>query len=602
MGSSQREPAERQRATEAAKPERAPRRAPAPDHPGALRRAVGNAAVAAVHDGGTPLPDDVRRTMEQSFAGVADGISAGTGAARISEPGDAGEREAAAVANHVTSAPGGPGPGPDFGPVRIHTGPAADAAARSMSAAAYTVGDDIAFAAGRYQPGTPAGRALVAHELAHVVQQRRQGALAIQRAPNGDPPEAPPAPPVLGGHPGTTGTVRLYHYGDLENRETFSSPPGYPRLTDYDQGVSQQDAADHTGAPVTANLRYKYELTIDQQYFEKNFRDMGTRKSYSEFGTLEKIPVRYFRRVATLTVSGSGGGGGPIAGGQAPPGAGAGGGGQTSLAKRAGAGAALVILGASVALNSLIERGNARRIQEQFAAREPELAKEQQENPTLGFLVALRFSGGGAGLEGTTASARFESLSWQRGYTRSETEARWNSTPRFGESTYEFVWIDPLVTPSPSVVATPFEKVALARFADISRIGFQKVQFKEWGGFDTNGVNGPIDATKWRRTDARSYRFLVLRMPPRITIRNVVGRPATKDVRSVDVQVAGGSVPAVDLGDATAVAVWPAEAATEELFAHTDRVSDKEGKLSPVVNIDRVRWLRPAQVQVVTWL
>lgn len=61
--------------------------------------------------------------------------------------------------------------GHDFGGVRIHTGPAAVRSARAMSAVAYTVGRHIAFDQGRYRPGTRAGSHLLAHELAHVVQQ-----------------------------------------------------------------------------------------------------------------------------------------------------------------------------------------------------------------------------------------------------------------------------------------------------------------------------------------------------------------------------------------------------------------------------------------------
>jgi hypothetical protein len=61
--------------------------------------------------------------------------------------------------------------GHDFGRVRVHTDARADASARAVSALAYTVGTDIVFAAGRYSPGTGAGRALLAHELTHVVQQ-----------------------------------------------------------------------------------------------------------------------------------------------------------------------------------------------------------------------------------------------------------------------------------------------------------------------------------------------------------------------------------------------------------------------------------------------
>lgn len=61
--------------------------------------------------------------------------------------------------------------GADFSQVRIHTGPAAEEAARALSAQAFTVGSDIAFGAGRYAPGTEEGTRLMAHELTHVVQQ-----------------------------------------------------------------------------------------------------------------------------------------------------------------------------------------------------------------------------------------------------------------------------------------------------------------------------------------------------------------------------------------------------------------------------------------------
>ena len=60
----------------------------------------------------------------------------------------------------------------DFPRVRVHADHQAGETARAMDAAAYTVGSQIVFAEGRYQPGTAAGRRLLAHELAHVAQQR----------------------------------------------------------------------------------------------------------------------------------------------------------------------------------------------------------------------------------------------------------------------------------------------------------------------------------------------------------------------------------------------------------------------------------------------
>jgi hypothetical protein len=56
--------------------------------------------------------------------------------------------------------------------VRVHADGAAGALARSVSARAFTVGSDIFFAPGEYQPATAAGRELLAHELVHVAQQR----------------------------------------------------------------------------------------------------------------------------------------------------------------------------------------------------------------------------------------------------------------------------------------------------------------------------------------------------------------------------------------------------------------------------------------------
>jgi hypothetical protein len=61
--------------------------------------------------------------------------------------------------------------GQDFSHVRVHTDGAAARSARALDAAAYTTGGHIAFGRGNYSPGTSEGRNLLAHELAHVVQQ-----------------------------------------------------------------------------------------------------------------------------------------------------------------------------------------------------------------------------------------------------------------------------------------------------------------------------------------------------------------------------------------------------------------------------------------------
>jgi len=60
----------------------------------------------------------------------------------------------------------------DLSSVRIHDGFAADKASKSINARAFTLGRDIAFAKGERMPGTDKGRCLMAHELAHVTQQK----------------------------------------------------------------------------------------------------------------------------------------------------------------------------------------------------------------------------------------------------------------------------------------------------------------------------------------------------------------------------------------------------------------------------------------------
>ena len=85
-------------------------------------------AQAAVASGGSPLPRDVRSYFEPRF-------------------------------------------GHDFSEVRVHTGGAAANAARAISARAYTLGSDIAFASGEFAPASTEGRRLLAHELVHVMQQ-----------------------------------------------------------------------------------------------------------------------------------------------------------------------------------------------------------------------------------------------------------------------------------------------------------------------------------------------------------------------------------------------------------------------------------------------
>ncbi len=63
--------------------------------------------------------------------------------------------------------------------VRIHTGPIATATARALGAEAFTIGHDVFFRQGRFEPSTRRGEALLAHELMHVGQQTTRADRAV---------------------------------------------------------------------------------------------------------------------------------------------------------------------------------------------------------------------------------------------------------------------------------------------------------------------------------------------------------------------------------------------------------------------------------------
>lgn len=133
---------------------------------------------------GHALDSQTRTLMEAGFSSFGQSLSrtprapqlAGEEGLAIGAKDDPSEHEAERVAAHVAlrSRPNALGVSParyDFSRVRVHTGQHAAESASSVNALAFTVGEDIVFGSGQYAPATNAGRALLAHELTHVVQQ-----------------------------------------------------------------------------------------------------------------------------------------------------------------------------------------------------------------------------------------------------------------------------------------------------------------------------------------------------------------------------------------------------------------------------------------------
>lgn len=151
----------------------------------------------------------------------------------INEPGDRFEQEADRVADQVMRMPESPS-GHDFSQVRVHTDLQAAKSALTVNALAYTVGRDVVFG-GQY--ATTAGGRVLAHELAHVIQQRealgdvQQLALMDRVSEEGleHEAEAQAAQVVVGQRVGSAqvqgrlGIARLQRQADIGQ-----APPGLP--------------------------------------------------------------------------------------------------------------------------------------------------------------------------------------------------------------------------------------------------------------------------------------------------------------------------------------------------------------------------------------
>jgi hypothetical protein len=152
-----------------------------------LQAVAGNAGVAQLLD--DEAPDKVRSVLSRS-----------------------GESLEPAVAADMSSRLGA-----DLSDVRIHRDAAASESAQAVNANAYTVGSDIVFRSGQYDPSSPSGQRTLAHELSHVLQQRegavdgtdvggglalshpsdrfeREASSSAERLMSGDAPTPTPAP------------------------------------------------------------------------------------------------------------------------------------------------------------------------------------------------------------------------------------------------------------------------------------------------------------------------------------------------------------------------------------------------------------------------
>jgi hypothetical protein len=171
--------------------------------------------------------------------------------------------------------------GSGLGGVRVHTDPRAARSARAVGARAYTVGPRVVFGPGEYAPGTAPGRRLVAHELAHVIQQ-----CGASRAPGPDADagrdSAGPTAPVLGRAPVQLARAPL----DVASiaADVASSPSTPPELYSWVQirgnrsgeiGFGAKPPKDKTKGPDAAPVPTDPDLPIQAHFFPSDQRHHG---------------------------------------------------------------------------------------------------------------------------------------------------------------------------------------------------------------------------------------------------------------------------------------------------------------------------------------
>ena len=135
--------------------------------------------------------------------------------------------------------------GTSFAEVRVHADRAAELYAGMQTAHAFASGSEVVFRAGAYRPDTVAGRMTIAHELAHVVQQRRGGHTAGGPAAEADAEQAAAAAGI-----GLPATVRTGSAVGIA-RQAKGASPAVPVVQMYEfvdeNGAKKQVTAEEMG-------------------------------------------------------------------------------------------------------------------------------------------------------------------------------------------------------------------------------------------------------------------------------------------------------------------------------------------------------------------
>lgn len=154
--------------------------------------------------------------------------------------------------------------GHDFSRVRVFAGGDASRQAHQLGAQAFACGPNMVFGAGRFAPGSSDGRALLAHELAHVVQQSRPGVearplLRPQRSPDVSAPATTPDPLA----PARTALAELRRrVTDFARTAPTDLPVTLTELRTSLNNALRVAMGDASRAPLVSDLRQAYSDAV----------------------------------------------------------------------------------------------------------------------------------------------------------------------------------------------------------------------------------------------------------------------------------------------------------------------------------------------------
>ncbi|TDR44871.1 uncharacterized protein DUF4157 [Tahibacter aquaticus] len=180
--------------------------------------------------------------------------------------------------------------GRDLGAVRLHTGSEAATASHDLAARAFTLGNDIAFARGEYQPDSTAGQHLLAHELVHTLQQASSASAVLRRTPQDDgadaATEAEPAAEKATG-----------------DDSAAAPPPPRPEVNELDYAFVFTGGAYGQAAEAFIRLYYPEHRLIRSSSLEDMFDRL-----YSDMGQAQKKGEAHLRELIIVTHANAAGG------------------------------------------------------------------------------------------------------------------------------------------------------------------------------------------------------------------------------------------------------------------------------------------------------